>query len=669
MVKVLAGLIAAIVIAVGAFFGLQFYVQQRAVAEVDAAFADLRAGGAKATHGKVSFDLWSRTLTVPDISWESAGQPPQTVKLGRVVASGVSQPEAGRFAAERVDASDIEVSAAITAQAAMTMSYTVPRLEVVNYAGPAAPLRRLESTALADVYRFMLDHFAAASASSITAPTVTVKSTGLGGGRTPATADYVYSNVVARDLKGGKIASTTIDKVNLAFSVEAAGKREGISGEMEKLAAYDFDATAAAAMLDPARAKDDNVHRFYRQLTAGAYTLTLGQGVKVRLGGMTLDEVGLRPSKLQFATLMEIVESAPPPGTTPTPAQLRELLEKVASIYEGLYLGGFEARSLSVETPGEPFRIAAVRFGKLDNGKLAEFAIEGLDAHSPKQGPVKVGRFALKSVDLANLMRIASQLGATAGRTPPPEQLAALLTVLDGGEISGLVAPYKNTGQPVTIDTFNLSWGQFVGPIPTRARTTVKMTGPVDLSDPDPFKMLASAGMKSATIIFDLGAGWTEAQKTFALEPATLEVGGLFTAALRASVGNVPREVFSINPLQAVIMAAQIEVGPLELALRDTGGVDLAVAQFARTQNMGREEARQAIIQNIRETGMKLSGANADAMAIAGAIARFVELPGGTLSIKLTPRGKVPVMQIADTLKTNPMLALARFQVDAGNGR
>jgi len=90
----------------------------------------------------------------------------------------------------------------------------------------------------------------------------------------------------------------------------------------------------------------------------------------------------------------------------------------------------------------------------------------------------------------------------------------------------------------------------------------------------------------------------------------------------------------------------------------------------ARIRNLqGTEQARQAIIQNIRETGMKLSGANADAMAIAGAIARFVELPGGTLNIKLTPKDKVPVMQLAEMMKTNPMLALARFQVEAGNGR
>ena len=72
----------------------------------------------------------------------------------------------------------------------------------------------------------------------------------------------------------------------------------------------------------------------------------------------------------------------------------------------------------------------------------------------------------------------------------------------------------------------------------------------------------------------------------------TLEVGSVLTAAARLSVANVPREVFSINPLQAAIMAAQIEAGPIEIALRDIGGVDLAVAQYARTQNVSRDAAR-----------------------------------------------------------------------------
>src|SRR6185436_18188588 len=161
MVKILAGLVAAIVIAAGGYFGLEFYLQQRVASEVDTAFADLRATGAKATHGKVSFDLWSRTITVADIFGESAAQPPVSLKIGRYVAAGVSQPEAGRFAADRIDASDVEISGTMAVQAELNFSYRAPRVEVVSYAGPAAPLRRLDAAAPMEIYRFALEHFSA----------------------------------------------------------------------------------------------------------------------------------------------------------------------------------------------------------------------------------------------------------------------------------------------------------------------------------------------------------------------------------------------------------------------------------------------------------------------------------------------------------------------------
>ena len=115
--KILLGLIAAIVIAAGGFFGFEFYVQQQTASEVEAAFAQLRASGAKASHGKVSFDLWSRTITVADIAGESAAKPPVAVKIGRFVAAGVSQPEAGRFSAERIEAAEVEVSGTLAVQA------------------------------------------------------------------------------------------------------------------------------------------------------------------------------------------------------------------------------------------------------------------------------------------------------------------------------------------------------------------------------------------------------------------------------------------------------------------------------------------------------------------------------------------------------------------------
>src|SRR3954454_19032319 len=114
MVKILAGLLAAAAIAVAGYFGFQFYTQQRVASEVEAAFAGIRAGGAKASHGRVSFDLWNRSITIADITGESTTQPPVNVKVGRLTATGVSQPDASRFSAERIEATDVEVEGTAT---------------------------------------------------------------------------------------------------------------------------------------------------------------------------------------------------------------------------------------------------------------------------------------------------------------------------------------------------------------------------------------------------------------------------------------------------------------------------------------------------------------------------------------------------------------------------
>ena len=66
----------------------------------------------------------------------------------------------------------------------------------------------------------------------------------------------------------------------------------------------------------------------------------------------------------------------------------------------------------------------------------------------------------------------------------------------------------------------------------------------------------------------------------------------------------------------------------------------------------------RAIVENIRASSEDAAAANPDAVAAVQALARFVESPGQTLVIKLTPRGKVPAMQLFQMLKTDPLVAL-----------
>jgi hypothetical protein len=112
-------------------------------------------------------------------------------------------------------------------------------------------------------------------------------------------------------------------------------------------------------------------------------------------------------------------------------------------------------------------------------------------------------------------------------------------------------------------------------------------------------------------------------------------------------------------------MATQIEAGTIELTVRDLGGVDLAVGHYARMQNISRDAARKAIVDDIRNSAATTGTSNPDAVAAAEALARFIETPRTTLTLKLTPLGKVPAMQLFQALKTDPLDALSKFRIEA----
>jgi hypothetical protein len=654
MVKVLYGALAAIVIGVGGFFGFQFYTQHRVASEVEAAFDQIRATGAKASHGKVSFDLKSRTVTISDIVGESAAQPPTTLKIASITASGVSQPDPTRFNADSIEASGIEVGLAMLAPPGMNLTHKVPRITVKDYSGPANLQQPPASSSFMDVRLFALRQLAEITAASITAPSAAA--TINFAGATPVSGDVTYSGFAIEGIRDGKIATAKVDGFVFTVDMHPAGRAEKLTGSLANVIARDIDINAMTALFDPQRANDDQYYRTYRQISAGPYILTFAQGMNMRIESLTMDDVGLRPSRLQLPALLAVM---PPAGAAPpTPAQAREVIEKVATIYEGIRIGNGEMHGLSVETPQGPLKLSAMRFN-FDNGKIGELAFEGLDARA-QNGPVKVGRFVLKSLDISNLLRTTARF--TAQKPSPDQALLALLPLIEGAEMKGLVAPYKNTNKPTTIDTISLNWGQFIGPIPSQAHLVAKLTTPIDPANPALLPLVA-AGMDTAAIDLDLGAAWTEASRIFVIAPVTLEVG-----SARLSFANVPRNVFSINPVQAANVAAQIEAGTVELTLHDLGGVDLAVAQYAGAQSVSRDEARRAIIDSIRSGSEKSLGANPDATAAVDALTRFIETPGQTLIIKLMPLGKVPVPQLIQLLKSDPSIALAQFVIEASTG-
>jgi hypothetical protein len=651
MVKVLVAVVAVVVIAAGGYFGFAFYTQHRVAGEIETAFEQIRAGGGKASHGKVSFDARSRTVGIADIAIESATQPPLSVTIASITAAGVGQPETGRFSADSIEATDVRIGISTPGATDGTVAYKIPSLVVKDYAGPAGVPPPSSSKTLIDAYRSALRQFAAVSATSVSAPSLA----GTLNFGPAASGEFAYSGMVLKDIKGGKIAAMQVERANFTVDTQHAGKPDKMTGEIVNIASRDFDSAALAAILDSQKAGEDRYIRAYGKTTAGPYTVTSALGLRMRVDAITFDDVGLRPSKLKLPALLATLQAAK--TAQPSPAQARDVIEGAAAIYEGMRIGTAEMRGLSAETPQGPFKLEAIRLN-LEDGKVGEFAVEGLDTQSPT-GPVKVGRFALKAVDIANFIRMAATFSDPAQR-PSPDQFLQLFPLLAGAEVKAVAVPFKNTGKPLNIEFVNLDWGQFVGPIPSKLRLATKFSGPLDGSQ---YRVLQAAGMDKMAMDFDLGAAWDEPSRSLALDPGAIEISGLVKLSARISLVNVPRQLFTFNPIQAATTAAQIEAGAIELTLRDLGVIEIAVAEHARSHNVSRDAARQGLIQEIRDSAAT-AASTPDAQAAVEALVRVVETPGTALTLKLTPLGKVSVMQLFRTLQSNPLGVLPQFRIE-----
>ena len=358
MKKILLGLLVVVIAAAG-LFGFDLYTQRRVVNEVEAAFAQVRAQGGKASHGQISFDVLKRTLTIADMTLETATQPPFTVKAASVAAHGVSQSDASRFSAESIDVNDVEVSATTDGKQAFKITYKAPLVTLKDYSGPAGALRLPASSSLLDLYRFGFEQLAGVSAAAITVPAVTgtVQATTAGGDST--VGEFTYSGLALESIKDGKIASGKAGSVVFTADARASGRTVKVTGNLADLVASDIDLGAMAAVFDPGKTGDNRDYRIYRRIAAGPYVITSTQGLNMRIEVMTIDDVGLNPSRMQLPKLMAMIPQAS--AAPPTPAQAREMLETVAGLYEGIRIGNTEMRGLSIETPDGPLKLSSAQ--------------------------------------------------------------------------------------------------------------------------------------------------------------------------------------------------------------------------------------------------------------------------------------------------------------------
>lgn len=668
MRKFLIGCAVGVLLAAAGSYLAVLFVRQQVESEVEKAFEGARAVFATAAHGRMDIDLWNRSLAIRDIILESRDEPRMMLRIAQVTAKGLWMPSAGRVTADRIEIANYESSGPLFAGSRQRIVQRAPTITIDAFAGSLAPPKVTQSVAR-DLPGLLARQLAGSSAAAILVPSVSAAVTPAQapGGRS---AEYAYSNLAFRNFQDG-VGDISIERVTASDPGIRAGAVP-YTMELVNVSVTGFDAATLLAVLDPARASDQRELSAYRRIAAGPMTMTLERADPLRIEGFLVEDVRMRPAKLDLAGIMALSESLPasvaPGRGAPPAAQLTELFEKVAGLYEGIRIGKMEVRGLSTSVPpGGKLKVGTIRMDRVENGRIGEFAVEGIEGGTARE-PVSMRRFALKGFDAANLLRTSGRWAALRG-PPKPDEIAGLLALLEGFELADLVAPNAVTRELVRLETLAASWGNFVGSIPSTARVSAKVSMPLDLANPGPFKVLTDGGLRMLKMDLNLASAWSETTQKLTVGPAVIEIGNLFSGSARIVVDSVPREAFTADPVLFLFAAGLFEAGPAEISVRDAGGVALLVGEFAKEQGLTPETARAMLVQNMQEHARALAQTSPDVAPATEALARFMQLPGSTLSIKITPVDRVYVQQLLEEAIARPDAALGRFKVEVTASR
>lgn len=626
-------------------FGGYSYLNTRVLAEVEAAFAGLRANGVGATHGPVAVSLLSRRVEIAEVVLKPVGNDGD-VTIGKLTIDGVDTSSID-FAANRVELTNLATGNLGGMTPGGRTSLKVPSLIATGVrTSRSAPANDAASH---DSVQRIMQFYSTLSAATVTAPVLAVTATMTMPVATakPATqsttfdTSTTYTNLKLEGLRDGRIARASFEKATIAPDKGTMP----FTGTIDGAVIADIDMMPIFGIGLTSRTPRDGYYPIQGKMTTGAYTIKMADGAEVTVGGFSASGMDVDPTKLSYGRLRDMMATFASVPPQPTPAQQQAIMSAVVNIYEGIRFDDISVRDMSITGPKaapQTFTMAmgGMTMSRFSGGKLGEFRIDKVSGTAGSPGgvsfPIKLGGFALQGFDLVKVMKFGLEAAAAAGKTPPPEKVYGLLSSLDGFELTDIAAPDPRTGQMVQIDRLKASWGQFVGDLPTRLRLSFKGATPLNPSDPNT-ALLRQNGMRSVALTMDTTTDWDAASR-LATGTTALDLDQLGGLSANISLGNVPRSAFSVRPGQLNAILPDIEIGPLQLKLQDKGMMKLVRGALGGDpQADPLASLKQALIDPAKP-------ASNLATLLDGA-SRFLAKPGQTLTLKLVPKARVAVGQ------------------------
>ncbi|OYW31824.1 MAG: hypothetical protein B7Z45_09995, partial [Azorhizobium sp. 12-66-6] len=334
----------------------------------------------------------------------------------------------------------------------------------------------------------------------------------------------------------------------------------------------------------------------YGRITAKGYGFVETDGSQVNVGDVLIEGSGVDPALISLDRLDEIA-ALTRKGEAASSEDTAKAIDLTADVMRGVALAKFEMKDIAITDPSGKLNIGTMGFSDLRDGKLGAFSIQKLTGQSD-QKPVKMDKLELRGFTLTPLFKMSAE-AARNGMEPSVDAAMSLMQGLESFSVAGLQVPRDDSSVPISIGAFDVSWGNFIGAVPTRVALKASgISGPITEDDGAPFSYLVLAGMKTASIDLELNLAYDAPSKAFTVAPAAAQIEKAFKVSLDAGLNRVPRSVFE-DPAGLLGAAQEITAGPAKLVLTNLGIADLLLKERAKEAGVEPEDLRAELISLI----------------------------------------------------------------------
>ncbi|MGE4373837.1 MAG: hypothetical protein AB7E29_13250 [Xanthobacter sp.] len=701
MKKIVIGIGVVVVLAIAGGTGLDLWLKQRVHSEVEQSFSTLRASGVEADFAATGFSVLDRKVTIDNVRIASQnGNSVLTVK--NLTMHIAAPPHDGRLKADDAVLTGITLTLQDEAAGGGKMVYSIPDMTLRGYEGPLSLLASDQHEGPYAALRLVLRQLATLKADEVNIPLVTTLFAPAPEAAEPVRMETMLHNLTLENLVDGKaerlsLADSRLTLANLP-GPDDSNQETGTPSvsELKNVVVHDIDtAPILAATAEKPDAAEKAYGRVFRLLETGAHKLTSDDST-VSVSALQVENFGIRPSAFA-ADKVEAINRLSLKGSNLSLEEGRQMLAYSIGLIEAISVSRLTFSDLETRDALSSEKVGAMELKNLSNGILASLEIRN-SVNTDQTDIVRVGRLALNGLDIPTLVR-ANELADDA----PAEAGLLMFRILSGFELNGLEvvdAPEQIddasggeagsaadtpsgaaeqappdaadtqtadadssdvSDEPLRLEKLALSWGDLLGGAPTRVDMQIDgLELPIDAEDGEPFNLLANAGLTHANIGVTLHMTYDQAAETLTLAPLEARVNDALKASLEASIGNVPKTIFTEDDALDENMAS-FTAGPASFTLTNLGIVDLMLKQQASKLGVSEDQYREVVVGIIQEVSQPYAGVP-DISHVVQALISFVQSPG-TLTLTVTPKGKPLLLTL---LGADDLEALAQsFQIQA----